>query len=549
MSRLKVPSLILLFSGAAALYLFSAHFRAAGFEPDDGLYMVIAKSIHQGSGYRVLSLPGSPPQIQCPPLFPLALSFCWDINPFFPENIHLMRTFSAICALLAVFLAYIYIRLKSDYNFIIILLFLIALIFNPFFAFYSGQIMSEMLFTLLSLVSIILFIRYERGKTGADLYGALFFAALALYTRSIGLALFAAFITRFLSRRRFKAALLSLFILLVVWSPWLCWLYSQSLSASGSHAAAPPPSYFEGIFSSADHIIKSLPLNTLLRLLQIASLLCPLAHIERGLPLPAAVSAFIFTFICLFFFLKGIIYEVGKSLSVDTCYILATLLILFLWLSWSQERYLVPLLPFILFHLIQGVKSVKEDLESVSYSRIAIPLWSLGAGILFFGVIVLSSNIHSAVAFMEERKYQNDEAQFKLMERACTWLRNNTQSEDIAASRFDCLAYLLSERKSVQVASWNMLATRNAKSIESMINTICDDEKIIRAINDLNVDYILIFNPSSAVFDSLYEGRRRALYRIINRYPEAFLLCHKEEGAFFIYEVKRERLFGQTGGG
>jgi len=539
-SRLKVPILILLFLSAAALYLFSAHFRAAGFHLDDGLYMVIAKSIHQGSGYRVLSLPGSPAQIQYPPLFPLALSLCWHINPSFPENIHLMRIFSVACALLAVFLAYIYIRLKSDYNFIIILLFLIALIFNPFFAIYSGQIMSEMLFTLFSLTSIILFIRHEQGRTRADLFGAFFFAGLALYTRSIGLALFAAFITRFLYRRRFKAALASLFILVVVWSPWLCWLYCQFPSGAGSLAAAPPPSYFEGIFSSANHIIKSLPLNTLMRLLHIASLLCPLACIERGLPLPAAVSAFIFTFICLFFFLKGIIYEIKKSPSVDTCYILATLLILFLWPSWSQERYLVPLLPFILFHLIQGVVSVKGELESVSYRRIGISLWGLGAGILFFGVIVLSSNIHSAVSFMEERKYQNDEIQFKLMERACTWLRNNTQSEDIVASRFDCLTYLLSERKAVQVASWDLQAARNAKSLDALFEALCDDKKIIRATNDLMVNYILIFDPPSAVFDGLYEARRRALYRIINRYPEAFLLCHKEEGAFSIYSFSEK---------
>src|SRR5260370_1317089 len=41
---------------------------------DDGIYLVCAKSLAEGSGYRILSLPGQPNQTKYPPLYPWLLS-------------------------------------------------------------------------------------------------------------------------------------------------------------------------------------------------------------------------------------------------------------------------------------------------------------------------------------------------------------------------------------------------------------------------------------------------------------------------------------------
>ena len=38
---------------------------------DDCLYFVSAKSLADGGGYRIASLPGEPPQTKYPPLYPL----------------------------------------------------------------------------------------------------------------------------------------------------------------------------------------------------------------------------------------------------------------------------------------------------------------------------------------------------------------------------------------------------------------------------------------------------------------------------------------------
>ena len=51
---------------------------------DDGIYLISAKSLTDGQGYRILSLPGEPAQTKYPPLYPLYLSSLWRWGPGFP---------------------------------------------------------------------------------------------------------------------------------------------------------------------------------------------------------------------------------------------------------------------------------------------------------------------------------------------------------------------------------------------------------------------------------------------------------------------------------
>lgn len=51
---------------------------------DDGIYLISAKSLTDGGGYRILSLPEEPAQTKYPPLYPLYLSTLWRWGPAFP---------------------------------------------------------------------------------------------------------------------------------------------------------------------------------------------------------------------------------------------------------------------------------------------------------------------------------------------------------------------------------------------------------------------------------------------------------------------------------
>src|SRR5262249_2042512 len=61
---------------------------------DDGIYLVCAKSLAEGTGYRILSLPNEPFQTKYPPLYSWLLSLIWRIDPRFPSNLPLFGLFT-----------------------------------------------------------------------------------------------------------------------------------------------------------------------------------------------------------------------------------------------------------------------------------------------------------------------------------------------------------------------------------------------------------------------------------------------------------------------
>lgn len=58
---------------------------------DDATYTVLAKSLAEGHGFRMLNLPGEPNATHFPPGYPLVLAALWKLSPRFPENIVLFK--------------------------------------------------------------------------------------------------------------------------------------------------------------------------------------------------------------------------------------------------------------------------------------------------------------------------------------------------------------------------------------------------------------------------------------------------------------------------
>ncbi len=76
-----------------------------GIYHDDAIYLVSAKSIAEGSGYRIDSLPERPPQTKYPPLWPVLLAGVWKLAPEYPANLPWMALlvwlFLPLCAWLS----------------------------------------------------------------------------------------------------------------------------------------------------------------------------------------------------------------------------------------------------------------------------------------------------------------------------------------------------------------------------------------------------------------------------------------------------------------
>lgn len=85
-SRVAAAAFVAMLLPAAMVPLFHTDLPSLGAYHDDGVYLVTAKAIAQGKGYRIESLPDERWQTKYPPAFPLALAAVWRLFPRFPKN-------------------------------------------------------------------------------------------------------------------------------------------------------------------------------------------------------------------------------------------------------------------------------------------------------------------------------------------------------------------------------------------------------------------------------------------------------------------------------
>ena len=74
---------------------WSSNKEVLGLFHDDGIYAVVAKSLSDGVGYRIISLPTAPDQTKYPFLYSYILSWLWSLYPKFPDNIGLLKAANA----------------------------------------------------------------------------------------------------------------------------------------------------------------------------------------------------------------------------------------------------------------------------------------------------------------------------------------------------------------------------------------------------------------------------------------------------------------------
>jgi len=87
----KTIAIVLLFTLLLAPSAWFAwqnrHMPQFGQAHDDAIYYIASKSLADGQGYRIASLPQAPYETKYPPLLPWLLSVAWMIQPKFPENL------------------------------------------------------------------------------------------------------------------------------------------------------------------------------------------------------------------------------------------------------------------------------------------------------------------------------------------------------------------------------------------------------------------------------------------------------------------------------
>jgi hypothetical protein len=192
-----------------------------GILQDDGVYLIDAKALAQGDGYRILSLPAQPFDTRYPPLYPLYLSIAWRIIPAFPASLSVAIMLSWLSLPLVLIFAYLWCRRHS---FPVPITWLVVGLFalNPYLLFFVSNLGSEMLFMVFLLGAILMADRPDQVDWRGPLFAGVIGGA-AYLTRTSGIALLPAAIAYYFWGKRPRAALWFALGMLPAIAGWTLW--------------------------------------------------------------------------------------------------------------------------------------------------------------------------------------------------------------------------------------------------------------------------------------------------------------------------------------
>jgi hypothetical protein len=194
---------------------------------------VAAKSLAEGAGYRILSLPDQPHQTKYPPLLSFALSLVWRINPRFPENLQIAAAAGFLLLMIYVWLCHRLFR-SWDLGWRVSALLCTLVALNPYLAYFSVTIMADLPLAILTAVTVLLAERASRAESRAEWAVAAGIAGAAAYlVKSAALPLVAAAALYLVLRRQWaKAAVFSALTLCAV-AGWMGWAASHRTGGTG----------------------------------------------------------------------------------------------------------------------------------------------------------------------------------------------------------------------------------------------------------------------------------------------------------------------------
>ncbi len=213
---------------ALALGVFAMNPLPIGAFHDDARYLLLARSIAEGTGYRFVFVPGSPAGTHFPPAFPLVLAALWKIAPAFPASVTLFKLLNAAMLALAAAATFVFARDRGGLAPWTAAGVALAFAGSVPVLFLDGVLFSEPFFTAGLLGALLV---AERAVSRADTRVALtkiaFAAGLAIgavtMIRTLGIALGVGFAITIVLRkqwREFAAGVTGIALFVVPWQLW-----------------------------------------------------------------------------------------------------------------------------------------------------------------------------------------------------------------------------------------------------------------------------------------------------------------------------------------
>lgn len=394
---------------------------------------------------------------------------------------------------------------------------------NPWMVEYSTLLLTDILFMLFSLCALRRMSLYCRSAAAKDLLVVILCAACALYTRPAGLILAAALALFLLLRRRIAALTWSMILIGILGYPVFYNL--PSLARGSLHQIFMKEHYYS--LQPSLHSLYALPSRMMYHLAVYAGnylpdiMLRPLViSINPRVPLPATADAapgtgainpvFAFKFAlglaCSLLIIRG--YRRTMRAGVSFLHIYLPAYILFcLALNAYVARYLLPLLPLLLFLLFEGIQGNGKS-----------PIAGIQKPVSVVFLILFSASVIGSVQEIVKSRTNYMRPEEKSFADCNIWLKGHTPDSSSILSRKPAYTRLITGREA-----------------ECWFFTDDPAEQIgfIRG----KADYVILGDAGCFLRSA------RFIRAAIKRYPESFHLLYTtvQEPKNYVYKVIRPR--------
>lgn len=518
----------LLITVGFVIAVWSVYFvaTACGSFHDDAIYVSTAQSLAAGSGYRLINVPGSPPQTKYPILYPLMLSAIWKISPDFPGNLVLMQAATLACAAGALLLSYLYlIRFGYASRHVAMTASLLAAT-TPYFAFVSTRVLSEMPFALLTILALWRSEVALRRTSATWRFHFVTGAVLALpyLCRSVGVVVPIAAVTTLLFKR--KPVVATMAGACCAAAPWVIW----SLSALGNWQRDNISGYY------TDYVGSWAVLLTHPAQIIVGNLL--FLNIDTNGMSIGGLRQLLYS--GLAWRLEPLLILTGVAtwwstlrrayrLELLPVFLVVYATLLVAW-PWPPSRFLLPILPLVLSQTGRMSSAIVRRLLPTFHRTaltviVAVALLANVTELASFGWMVRTTSFPYPVRTSRPVTWDSYEQLF-------SWLRANTETADRIGAPLDSMIFLYAQRQAFR--PFRHLPERIFYSVSGP--DAGSPEELIDALSKNNARYLALFPiPGFEAERAMFETVAASHQKFPGRLKRVYL---GRDPRFIVFEVK-----------
>jgi hypothetical protein len=455
-------------------------------------------ALAEGKGYRLISSAAAQILPMYPPGYPALLAIVFRVLSDFPQNLWFLKSVSLVAMAATAPLTYRYLVEHRQLSRDVAACGAAATVLTPAFVFLAtSTLMSECVFTAFQL-STVLFIERAAAVEGSGArrrcasYAGIA-AAATILTRTAGVALFAAGALYLAKKRGWQTGSIYVVLAGVCLAPWLTYssLYAPSAAERAANGGQVSQPYSEHFWRTADGSGRIGPGEFMTRVEQnvwnmlsrdIGGIILPVVYrgpeesgqevIDLAIPregsarsmgnTPGSVAL---SCVLSTLMLAGFAATIRRRMTMAELLVPISFAVAAAW-PFPTFRLVLPLTPFLLFYLVEGLKVVAGPVRIQVQAPLRIALLTI-IGLHLYDNL---SYVTLARDTANGRVYFAD--QFQEADELLTWMRTNLHDAGSVATDRPPLVYLLTGRKTVAIDNlddnwerWRALGVRYVVSL------------------------------------------------------------------------------------